>query len=517
MADGRNIEIRIAATGGDQAAQEFRKVETAQDGISSASGKTGAKLEEFRSQGQKVTSATMDMRMGLQNVGYQVQDFAVQVGSGTSAVRAFSQQAPQLLSAFGPWGVGLGTVVALGAPLVSQLFDQAEATDQLSDAMEEARLKTIALSAQEEDAKRIQEEWTRTAYELNEAVRDATTARYGYNEALRKGLEILKEEQDARNQVESARGKREIEEAEGDPVRQEQVRNRVRREAQARELADMQEMQKRRRDLLERDSQQQLEVGQNGPSAVDAIQRRAEEARKQALEYEQAKIIAEGNAASYREFGNRPSASAQERMSSERDARIAEKSAKDWDALAKESRGLADNLTASADDAAKTISGTIDKLQKEMQKLADEIRSTDLAISTKQQVFAEENASGESRLQRARTDAAKKTADEREKQEREAQQARDRERTQAIAAAVLGMDASKVAGESVGGKAGAALKSKAEALLANPTAKGQQELLDLVDRLIDLVESKGDAEDVSALKQKVQVLEARQRNGRDGR
>jgi hypothetical protein len=45
------------------------------------------------------------MRQGFAQLGLQVQDFAVQVGSGTSALRAFGQQAPQALAAFGPGGV----------------------------------------------------------------------------------------------------------------------------------------------------------------------------------------------------------------------------------------------------------------------------------------------------------------------------------------------------------------------------------------------------------------------------
>ena len=47
--------------------------------------------------------------------GFQVQDFAVQVGAGTSALTAFSQQAPQLLGAFGPQGAIIGAIVAVGA------------------------------------------------------------------------------------------------------------------------------------------------------------------------------------------------------------------------------------------------------------------------------------------------------------------------------------------------------------------------------------------------------------------
>lgn len=516
----RKIEIQVAATGGDQAASEIRKVDAAQQDLGTGGGKTNAKLEEFANSGKKVTAAAVDMKFAMANVGYQVQDVAVQISGGTSAARALGQQLPQLLSAFGPWGVGIGTVIALGAPLAGQLFQQADATDRLSGAMEEARIKTIDLAVAEENARRIQEEWKQTSFELNESVRDATTARYGYNEALRTGLELLKEEQEARKQVADAKGRRELESAGDDPVKQQEIRNRLRVESQNREIADLEEMQRKRRELLERDSKQQIEVGENGPAAVSAIQAAAEAAAKRALEFEQAKAIAEGNAKAYREFGNRPSASDQERRSSERDAEIAEKSAKDWDALAKEERTLESNLKNSAQEASKAVTGTIEKLQKEMQKLADEIRKTDTQIATKKQVNEEDNQIGEIQLDRARKEAAKKAQEDADRKLKEEDDARRRERTDAIAMAALGMDASEAAGGKGGNSRGAAaIKQKAEAVMANPSKKGADELASLVERLLDWAERQGAADDPKyrSLDQRMKTLEARQKNGRDGR
>jgi hypothetical protein len=53
--------------------------------------------------------------------GYQVQDFAVQVSSGQSALVAFGQQAPQLLGVFGPAGAIAGAAVTVGV-LAAQLL-----------------------------------------------------------------------------------------------------------------------------------------------------------------------------------------------------------------------------------------------------------------------------------------------------------------------------------------------------------------------------------------------------------
>lgn len=55
------------------------------------------------------------LRSGLQQTGYQVGDFAVQVANGTSAMQAFGQQAPQLLQIFGPVGAIAGAAVAIFA------------------------------------------------------------------------------------------------------------------------------------------------------------------------------------------------------------------------------------------------------------------------------------------------------------------------------------------------------------------------------------------------------------------
>ena len=49
----------------------------------------------------------------LQQAGYQVGDFAVQVANGTSGIQAFGQQGSQLLGIFGPIGAILGAGVAI--------------------------------------------------------------------------------------------------------------------------------------------------------------------------------------------------------------------------------------------------------------------------------------------------------------------------------------------------------------------------------------------------------------------
>ena len=75
-----------------------------------------AKMGRFN---KGVTAGGVNMRKfamgGLQQAGYQVGDFAVQVANGTSKMQAFGQQAPQLLQIFGPIGAVVGAAVAIFA------------------------------------------------------------------------------------------------------------------------------------------------------------------------------------------------------------------------------------------------------------------------------------------------------------------------------------------------------------------------------------------------------------------
>jgi hypothetical protein len=81
----------------------------------------------------------------IQNVGFQVGDFATQVGAGTSAMRAFSMQAPQLLGAFGPQGAILGVVAGVAGSLAASLWDTGDAAEDTGRKFEDlvAPLDTI--------------------------------------------------------------------------------------------------------------------------------------------------------------------------------------------------------------------------------------------------------------------------------------------------------------------------------------------------------------------------------------
>ncbi len=117
----RTTTVRLAAVGGNQVKAEFV-------GVGQAADKAFAQVNRGGSA----------MGRNLQNVGYQVQDFAVQVAGGTSATRALSQQLPQLLSGFGVLGVVLGTSAAILIPLAGYFFSAASGTEKLVAEMAKA-------------------------------------------------------------------------------------------------------------------------------------------------------------------------------------------------------------------------------------------------------------------------------------------------------------------------------------------------------------------------------------------
>lgn len=74
----------------------------------------------------------------MQQAGFQVADIATQVSGGTSLLQAFSQQAPQLLGAFGPTGAIAGAFVGLAALGVQVFFKSGESAKLLSEKADEA-------------------------------------------------------------------------------------------------------------------------------------------------------------------------------------------------------------------------------------------------------------------------------------------------------------------------------------------------------------------------------------------
>ncbi|MCW2412002.1 MULTISPECIES: hypothetical protein [unclassified Sphingobium] len=120
-----------------------------------------AELGQTANAQRDMAQASGAQRNGLQQVGYQFQDFWVQVAGGTSAIRAASQQLPQLIGAlqmmgnsaesantkFGKFtrflGGGFGVALGVAIPMVGMLV---EGLLSSGDAAEEARKGALDLT-----------------------------------------------------------------------------------------------------------------------------------------------------------------------------------------------------------------------------------------------------------------------------------------------------------------------------------------------------------------------------------
>lgn len=82
----------------------------------------------------KANSSMNSMRGVIGNLGFQLQDIAVQAQAGTNAFTILGQQGSQVASAFGPGGAVLGAVIAIGAALAGVFAASAsEAAEEIDD------------------------------------------------------------------------------------------------------------------------------------------------------------------------------------------------------------------------------------------------------------------------------------------------------------------------------------------------------------------------------------------------
>ena len=133
------IEIIIKAET-DQLLKANKQVDRITDNMESSFKKADRSAEKLNTTVTKTAGAVSGgLRSGMQQAGYQIQDFIVQVQGGQSALVAFSQQGSQLAGAFGPGGAVFGAVIALGSVLIGSL---SAALGSAKDEMEQ--LKTAA-------------------------------------------------------------------------------------------------------------------------------------------------------------------------------------------------------------------------------------------------------------------------------------------------------------------------------------------------------------------------------------
>ena len=121
--------------------------------------------------------------LAIQQVGYQVQDFAVQIASGTNAMVALSQQGSQLLGFFGGfYGAVAGAALSVGilvyrlASSEESIKKQAEALDLLSEAFRKYKQSDKEFSRRDLSQPKLAEALTKDAEAAKKASIDASKA-----------------------------------------------------------------------------------------------------------------------------------------------------------------------------------------------------------------------------------------------------------------------------------------------------------------------------------------------------
>ena len=137
--DIANLVLKVDSTDIDEAERELKKLAKTGGSTEKATDLLTGSSKKLGTQVKNTTGSVRLMKGGVQQLGYQIQDVAVQAQMGTNAMVILGQQGPQILSVFGPGGAIAGAAIAIGAAvggtLVSSLLESKSATDQLEESL----------------------------------------------------------------------------------------------------------------------------------------------------------------------------------------------------------------------------------------------------------------------------------------------------------------------------------------------------------------------------------------------
>ena len=117
-------------------------------GVTRGLNKVQGGLNGVENAGKKANKMFRFMRGGTAQLGYQIQDIAVQLQGGQNAMLVFGQQGSQLASLMGPGGALIGALIAVGAALSTTFLtsteDAADATENLDEKIKDL-IKTTGI------------------------------------------------------------------------------------------------------------------------------------------------------------------------------------------------------------------------------------------------------------------------------------------------------------------------------------------------------------------------------------
>ena len=161
---------------------DLDRAEKALDGVAASGKRAQTGVDGFEKSTKKTSDSLRKLRSTAGQLGFQVQDIAVQLQSGTNAMIVFGQQGSQIAGAFGPGGAIVGAVIAVGAAvgtaLVAHFSNGTEAAkdfkkeiDELTEGFDKLgdAARTVAIRDISEDINKAEEEIQKTRAALEEA------------------------------------------------------------------------------------------------------------------------------------------------------------------------------------------------------------------------------------------------------------------------------------------------------------------------------------------------------------
>jgi uncharacterized protein YoaH (UPF0181 family) len=176
--------VKPAVRSVDELTTEVGRLDREMSATETQTRKFGTELAKTGNTSEGVASKLGGRLKGsIQQAGFQIQDFAVQVGGGTSAMTAFGQQAPQFLGAFGPAGSIAGAIIAIGAVaynVFTKMGDDALSASEKLEFMNEV-IDQIAKNKTDE----LNQEFADTAEAFDLAQRKAAALKTGVEEVVK--------------------------------------------------------------------------------------------------------------------------------------------------------------------------------------------------------------------------------------------------------------------------------------------------------------------------------------------
>lgn len=193
---GIEFDIDVDASGVNSAnakvQSDLKNVESSFKKIDAAADATGASMAAAGNRGAK---GMANLRHAAGQVGFQVQDMAVQLQMGTNALVVLGQQGSQIAGIFGPTGAIVGGVLAVGAAIASvmvpSMMSAGDKTEDLTEKLKElSKTNELTINQQKflkqveaEEAKQKAEKIAKLKEERKELLSNTETGNW-YQKAI---------------------------------------------------------------------------------------------------------------------------------------------------------------------------------------------------------------------------------------------------------------------------------------------------------------------------------------------